>query len=304
MKKNKIIVLLMTISLMVALFAGCAGNETETNNDTSNNTTNEQPKTDDKETDNGQNTYEDGFYFATEDEFVKGWKGTVTIEVKDGKIADVDWNPVSASGGLAKKAASAAGNYPMVANGGAQTEWHEQAEKAEAYLIETQDPTEITYKDEDGHTDDIAGVSIHVNDFYALVEKALEAGPQEKGPYKDGAYSAEEDAFAKGWKGRVDITVLFGRILAVNWDPISEEDPALTKKAASAAGDYGMVAKGGAQAEWHEQAAKAEAYLIETQDPTKIEYIDEDGHTDDIAGVSIHVNDFYALVEKALENAK
>ena len=61
-----------------------------------------------------------------------------------------------------------------IENGGAQAEWHEQAEAATAHLIEIQDPTSITYVDDAGHTDDIAGVSINVDTFFELAEKALE----------------------------------------------------------------------------------------------------------------------------------
>jgi len=64
----------------------------------------------------------------------------------------------------------------MVARGKAQSEWYEQAALAEAYLLSTQDTKKITFKDEAGHTDDIAGVSIHIGDFYALVDRAFAAG--------------------------------------------------------------------------------------------------------------------------------
>jgi len=187
----------------------------------------------------------------------------------------------------------------MVAKGGAQAEWHEQAIAAENYLIETQDPTAITYTDDAGHTDDIAGVSIHVVEFFNLAEKALEKGPVALGPYEDGVYYAEAAEFASsGWKGTVDLTVYNGRIMAVNWSAVNEAGQ--DKKEASINGDYGMVAKGGAQAEWHEQAYAAEAFLLETQDPAAITY-NADGYTDAISGVSVHVNDFVELVEKALE---
>ena len=59
-----------------------------------------------------------------------------------------------------------------------------------------------------------------------------------------------------------------------------------------------------AASEWHEQVAKAEAHLIKTQDPEKISYIDDEGHTDDIAGVSIHVKEFFDLAKQALAEAK
>ncbi|MOA26115.1 hypothetical protein D3C78_1468850 [compost metagenome] len=64
-----------------------------------------------------------------------------------------------------------------------------------------------------------------------------------------------------------------------------------------------MVEKGGAQAEWHEQAAKAEAYLIEKQDPAALTF-NEEGKTDAISGVSISLQSYYDLAAQALAQAK
>ena len=251
--------------------------------------------------------YADGVYFAQQDQYDEssGWKSIVTLEVKDGKITKADWNALSIKGGDDKKTASKNGTYGMKAQGNASAEWHEQAEKVEAYLIETQDPTKIKYSDEEGHTDAISGATIHVNDFFELAKKALDKGPLAKGPYKDGFYRAEADDFDanSGWKGTVDITVVGGNIVAANWNAV-HKDGGDDKKTASIKGDYGMKAKGNASAEWHEQAEKVEAYLIKTQDPKKIEYSDNEGHTDAISGATIHVNEFFTLAEKALANAK
>lgn len=300
MTKNKVIVLLMVFVLMISMLAGCSSAPAEE-------PAPEEPAAEEPAVEEpaAEAKYEDGLYYAQEDEFSanSGWKGAVILEVKEGMIDSVYWTAISNKGGVDKKVASKAGNYPMVAVGGAQSEWHEQAAAVEAYLLETQDPMAIEYADEEGHTDAIAGVSVHVNDFFGLVEKAIAAGPQAPGAYTDGGYYAEEPEFSHGWKGTVNITVLFGNIVAVDWNALPEEGD-MDKDAASAEGLYGMVANGGAQSEWHEQAMLAEAYLIQTQDPAAIEYIDEDGHTDAISGVSIHVNDFYALVEEALMNAK
>lgn len=245
--------------------------------------------------------YADGIYFAQEDGFTNGWKYVVTIEVKDGKIISADWNGANKTGGPDKVTLSEAGKYGLVDKGGAQAEWHEQAAKTEAYLIETQDPTAITYKDDEGHTDDIAGVSIHVVEFFDLAETALANGPVEKGPYEDGAYYAEQDGYSKNFKYTVSLTVINGNIVAADWNGV-DINGGKDKDTLSADGEYNMVAKGGAQAEWHEQAAKAEAYLLVTQDPTDIIYSDDEGHTDDIAGVSIHVIEFFDLAKVALDN--
>ncbi|MCT2536475.1 FMN-binding protein [Aquibacillus koreensis] len=251
--------------------------------------------------------YEDGLYFAQEDGFSEdsGWKYVVTLEVEDGEIVKADWNGANINGGDDKKTSSTNGDYGMVEKGGAQAEWHEQAEKAEAHLLEIQDPTAIEYTSDEGHTDAISGVSIHVVEFFDLAEKALANGPVDKGAYKDGAYFEEQDSFDEksGWKYTASLTVINGTIVAADWDGV-HKDGGDDKDTVSANGEYGMVENGGAQDEWHVQAEKAEAYLLEKQDPTAIEYTTDEGHTDAISGVSIHVVEFFDLAEKALADAK
>ncbi len=275
--------LTVALGLMLILsLAGCGGN---------------QPVTADPEKSKGK--YEDGIYFAQADFDEKGWKYLITVEVKDGKIVSADWNSANKAGGPTKKELSKSGKYGLVAKGGAQAEWHEQAAKAEAFLVETQDPTAISY-DAEGKTDDIAGVSIGVEEFVVLAEEALANGPVGKGQYADGAYYAEEEAFAKGWKYTASLTVVNGNIVAADWNGVNING-GKDKDTLSADGEYGLVAKGGAQAEWHEQAAKAEAYLLEKQDPTAISYKDDAGATDEIAGVSIKVKGFFEIAKKALD---
>lgn len=250
----------------------------------------------------GQSTgdLEEGVYFAMAEDFGdSGWKSAVTLEVKDGKIVSADWNGVNIKAGLDKKSFSKEGLYGMKEFGGAEGDWHEEAEKAEAYLLETQDPTAIEIKS-DGTTDAISGVTIGVSDFFELAKKALAQGPVEVGAYEDGAYHAEASEFDNDWKATVDLTVLNGHIVNVYWDAINEEDPELRKKDVSAAGDYGMKEFGGAQGDWHEEAAKAEAHLLETQDPRAIE-LKDDGTTDAISGVTIGIDEFLELVIEALE---
>ena len=249
-----------------------------------------------------KNKYEDGFYFAAEDSFSEsGYKYVAMLEVEDGQIVDAVWNGAYIEGGPDKVTRSASGQYGMLARGGARSEWDEQAALAEEFLLKTQDPTAVKYTDEEGHTDDISGVSIHVKEFFILADKALKAGPTKRGPYIDGAYHAEEPEFAaNGWKYFVDITVLGGNIVAVSWDGINKEGGDL-KKTRSKNGEYVMV-EGGTP--WHVQAEAVQNNIIKTQDPTKITYIDDAGHTDDITGVSIHVIEFYELAEKALERAR
>mgnify|MGYP001948524887 CR=1 FL=1 len=157
---KKIISYLLVTILAISLLTACSSNA-------------------DKKTDSSSSTepitYKDGVYTAEQDDFDanSGWKSTIEIVVENGKIVSVDWNAVHKDGGDDKKTQSKNGTYGMVEKGGAQAEWHEQAEKVEAYLIETQDPAAIKY-DDGGYTDAIAGVTIHVNDFVELATKALE----------------------------------------------------------------------------------------------------------------------------------
>jgi major membrane immunogen (membrane-anchored lipoprotein) len=251
----------------------------------------------------GAGGFQDGVYFAQQDAFGDtGWKYMVTIEVKDGKIVSAEWDGANVNAGPDKITLSKSGQYGMVANGGAQAEWYVQAQKTSDYLVKVQDPAQIRYNKDDGTTDAISGVSIHINDFVELAEQALKQGPVGYGPYKDGSYHAEAPEFEHGYKDAVDLTVVSGRIVAVHWAPIAE-DGGVTKNEASEAGDYGMFENGGAQDPWYVQADRAEAALLKSQDPKAIPFND-DGYTDAISGVSIHVNEFLGLAEKALEGAK
>ncbi len=168
MIRNRILAVGISVFLVAGLFVGCGSNA---NNAAKNNKATTEAAT---EATTEEAKYKDGTYHAEEADFAdNGWKETVDITVEDGKIVAANWNAVHKDGGDDKKAQSVSGAYGMVANGKAQAEWHEQAEKAEAYLIEKQDPTAIKYTDDEGHTDAITGVSIHVNSFFQLAEEAL-----------------------------------------------------------------------------------------------------------------------------------
>lgn len=307
MIKNKRWTWLAIAALVISLLSGCGGNKDE--NATGSETAGTEPTSTASASapasEETGGTYQDGFYYAEADQFDEksGWKYVVGLTVENGKIVDVEWTGLHKDGGIDKKTLSMQGKYGLVEKGGAQAEWHEQAEKVEQFLIDTQDPAAITVKD-DNTTDAISGVTIKVNEFKELVEKALAAGPVEKGPYKDGRYHAEADQFDEksGWKETVDVTVLGGKIFAVQWNAV-HRDGGDDKVTRSKNGEYGMVAKGGAQAEWHEQAAKMEKFLLEKQDPAAIP-VNAEGYTDAVSGVTIHVNGFLDLVQKALANAK
>ena len=71
-----------------------------------------------------------------------------------------------------KKQRSMDGEYGMLENGGAIAAWYEQAQAAEDYLLQVQDPAAIELNDT-GHADAISGATIHVNDMVSLAEEAL-----------------------------------------------------------------------------------------------------------------------------------
>lgn len=158
MKKR--LVLLLSAVLVVGMLAGCGDKKEEAAKQPETNTSTEANK------DAAQATLKDGDYHAEAPEFDEksGWKETMDITVKDGKITAVNWDGVHKDGGDTKKKQSKDGKYGM--------NWHEQAEKMEQELIAKQDPAAIATKD-DGTTDAVSGVSIHVGGFVQLAQEAL-----------------------------------------------------------------------------------------------------------------------------------
>ncbi|WP_059042439.1 FMN-binding protein [Paenibacillus rubinfantis] len=304
MKKASII---LSSALLLGVLAGCgsnndanSANKTEpANNAAATNTNATNAGSNDASAEQGK--YQDGVYYAQgEVDADSGWQSYVTLTVAGGKITEAKWNALSEKAPVDKVTYSKEGKYGMKA-GGASSEWHEQAEKVEQFLIEKQDPKAITLNDE-GKTDAIAGVSVHVSEFFNLADQALTAGPVAAGPYKDGTYHVEGAAFDEhsGWKDTVDVVVAAGKIVKVNFSGVNDKGE--DKKQYSIDGKYGMKAAG-SQGEWHEEAAKAEAYLVEKQDPAAVTF-NEEGKTDAIAGATITLQPHFELVTKALEQAK
>lgn len=301
MKKASVI--LSSALVLGTLLAGCGNNNNNAENTAA---TNAPAETTAPATTNSGNAtaetgkYQDGTYYGTaEADAETGWQSFVILTVEGGKIANVDWDGFNTkTAGDLKKKFSEDGKYGMKA-GGAAAEWHEEANSAAAYLVEKQDPDAITLTD-DGHTDAISGVSIHVADLVTASKAALAAGPTEAGPYKDGGYTAEGEMDKdSGWKSTVALTVANGNIVAANFSGVNAAGD--DKKQYSIDGKYGMKA-GGGSAEWHEEIALAEKYFLDNKGAAPT--LDAEGKTDAISGVSIHVGEYFTLAEKALEGAK
>ncbi|WP_106769060.1 FMN-binding protein [Paenibacillus faecalis] len=298
--KKKLSIILSSTLILGGLLAGCGGEKAEEPAKTETPAAETSAETPATEVKAGE--YTDGVYFAQgEMNADSGWQYNVTLKVEGGKITDANWNGSNIKAGPDKKTLSESGEYGMVEKGGAQAEWHEQAEKVEEFLVEKQDLAAITY-DDNGVTDAVSGVSIHVNDFVDIAQKALQAGPVEAGPYKDGGYHAEGEMDAKsGWKSTVDLTVANGNVVAVYFSGVNENGE--DKQDFAKEGKYGMKEKGGAQAEWHEQMIKAQEFYLENQGAGSLTF-NEEGKTDALTGVSVSVQEYFQLAEKALEGAK
>ncbi len=99
--------------------------------------------------------YEDGVYFAR-DEIGASWTYFVTVTVDGGRIADVYWGGTNFVPAGDKRVLSENQAYGMVAYGGAASYWYEQAEAAEAWLLDDRDSAAFgeLYSDEAGHSDE------------------------------------------------------------------------------------------------------------------------------------------------------
>ena len=301
---RKLLSLLLVLVMMSSLFIGCAKNEDEVEATTAApETTAPAAESTEAPTQNVDGALADGIYFATEPTFdeASGWKTVVTLEVAGGNIVSADWNGAKNVAGKDKKTTSKDGEYKMVEFGKAQSEWHEQAALVEAYLVETQTLEGLNYTDGEGHIDTIAGVSITVNEFEALVTEALNQGPVGSGPYVDGSFFASAADFdaSSGWKDNASFTVINGFVVSAYWNGESK-DGGKDKKTTSIDGEYKMVEFGKAQSEWHEQVQLIEGFIMDAQDIEMITLVDGT-KTDAVTGVSISVDGFVNLAKEALK---
>jgi major membrane immunogen (membrane-anchored lipoprotein) len=246
-----------------------------------------------------------GVYFAQDGDFSPqgGWKEQVVVTVERGRIASVNWNGVSNLGVADKKSVAASGGYGMQKASKLGLEWHEQAANVEAFLVKTQD-VKFSRFNEQGTTDAITGASVHVKNFFALVNQALAAGPVAKGIYrKDGWFFAEQPDFDahSGWKDSVLLTVVNGTLVDVVWNATSKDSAKKSKLLEAIAGTYGM-GKAAKLGEWNVQAAAVQAELLKVQDPAKIA-LKADGTSDAVSGASIHLSAVPLAVE-ALATAR
>lgn len=109
--------------------------------------------------------YQDGHYYAEQVTHADGYKYTINLIVDNGYIVGAHWDAVTEEGIVISEQQN-----------NQNESWNEQAQLLENYLIKIQDPTLITFN-EDNKTDAITGVTIEVNPFIQLAIEALSKGP-------------------------------------------------------------------------------------------------------------------------------
>ncbi len=112
----------------------------------------------------GYGPYKDGTYSASDGKFHNGWKYFVDLTVTSGYVVSAYWDAVAEDGGTNKVQRSMDGEYGMVANSNAASEWHEQAQAVEKAFLESQ---------KTAAPDAVTGATITYGNFYSLAEKAL-----------------------------------------------------------------------------------------------------------------------------------
>ena len=109
--------------------------------------------------------YQDGRYFTTINDEQNKTKHTINLLVHHGYIIAAHWDTTIPSDlNLTEEEQSYV------------DQWNEQANLLEQHLIQLQDPTQITFNEEN-KTADISGVTIEVHQFIELATKALAGGP-------------------------------------------------------------------------------------------------------------------------------
>lgn len=243
----------------------------------------------------------DGYYFAADDAFSNSYRYYVVVKVKDGKAVDIKWDGyhidmgASKTLGNSKFVASYEGLYGMdKAGNNTAGKWYHQAERAASHMLLNQQVDDLTFDDE-GNTDEVAGITIHYSEFYDLVKAAIAKDPVASGDYNDGFYYVENESdymmttvVVNGKIVLADINSKYYKEYTVD----GETKVGYTKD--SLGTHYGMAARA-EKGEWNVQAARVEDYLIANQDLNIS--LDAAGDSDDIADVTITESSFVELFD-------
>ena len=226
-------------------------------------------------------------------------------------------------------------NYGMVAYGGAIAEWDAQAASFASYITgkTAADVAGIAVNEKTAPTDaDLtASVTIKIGGFQQLVAKAAGSETQE-GALKTGLAvvagigDSKSATAEEAGEGKYDVTlvgvlvddngviqdcIIDGIATSVKFDASGAlvTDVAVAPQTKNELGEnYGMVAWGGAIAEWDEQAAALASFAIgKTVEELKSGAVDETGKapagSDLATQATIYLGGYVAGIEKAVANA-
>lgn len=213
--------------------------------------------------------YKDGTYVAKLSPDDHGNFSWVKLEMKDGKITDVDY----------REYIIAKGEYKTEENYTKYPQSPRVQANLEKQLLEKQDVDELDM-------DEVSGATHTKERFKEVVNKALtlaEQGKTYKPEFKDGEYMTKGEKASHGWLPEIKIKVEEGMIVGVDYNEINVE----TKEKKTVDNyDYDKAV---------EAQGMLENRLIETQDVDEI---------DKISGATSTTNTFKDLAQKALKNAK
>ncbi|TYP57839.1 FMN-binding protein [Thermosediminibacter litoriperuensis] len=204
---KKLLVLTLVLVLVVALVAGCSSQNSQQQQQPQEqqNQQSEQPQ---------QTALKDGTYYAENKEFDDhGWKGLVTVIVKDGKITNVFYDEINQEGKL-KSFDPEYGPRMKEKSGITPLEAYPKLEQA---LVEKQKPEDV---------DAVAGATHSSDSFKNLAAEALKGSPVEaKDGLKNGLYKAAEADFDDhGWKAIAAVIVKDGKIQSAFFDEVNKDD--------------------------------------------------------------------------------
>ncbi|WP_099469349.1 hypothetical protein [Konateibacter massiliensis] len=216
-------------------------------------------------------------------------------------------------------------------------EWNEQADAFAAYVVgKTVDEVKGIAVAEGKATDaDLtASVTIHVTDFIATVEKAVN-NAKDLGASSDDKLglatsttidkstdaTAEAEGLAQAYSyytalttsadGKITSSVIDATQGNVNFDTtgkVTSDLAAETKTKQELGADYGMAKASAIGKEWNEQADAFAAYVTgKTVDEVKGIAVSDEGVATDadlVSSVTVHVTSFITIVEKAVASAK
>ncbi len=211
-------------------------------------------------------------------------------------------------------------NYNMVTYGGATAEWYEQAKAFEAYVAgKTVSEVESITVGEDGKTTLVAGCTIAVTPFIEAIAKACKdthaVSFKTEGVPTLGVSlvaSVEDKTKDESKKAEVAVdcgasAVVNGKVVAATLDCAASTftfgetvSIAFNGTKRELGDNYNMVTYGGAVAEWYVQAQKfADATVGKNSGEIAAITVGEDGKTTLVAGCTIMVDAFKAVLEKA-----